>query len=168
VVADLYGIVNVPTVVWIDENGRIARPNTVAFGTDIFKDLTGMEAQPHLDAVRAWVRSGVAPLSEEEIRNQQMLPSAEEQLAKTEFALGWYLARRGRPEAARRHFARGGELAPDDFTVRRACMPILGIDPMSSTEFFELYQEWTARGRPYYRPRPDDSAHDDSPKLPAR
>ena len=26
-VADLYRIINVPTAVWIDEHGRIARPN---------------------------------------------------------------------------------------------------------------------------------------------
>jgi hypothetical protein len=41
VVADLFNMVNVPTVVWIDERGRIARPNDVAFGTDTFRHITG-------------------------------------------------------------------------------------------------------------------------------
>ena len=31
-VADLYNMVNVPTILWIDENGKIARPNDVAYG----------------------------------------------------------------------------------------------------------------------------------------
>ena len=54
--ADLYNIVNVPTVFWIDEAGRIVRPNDVAFGTDTFKHITGIESGRHLGALRAWVR----------------------------------------------------------------------------------------------------------------
>lgn len=153
-VADLYGIVNVPTIIWIDEAGRIVRPNEVAFGTDTFKDLTGIESGPFLAAVRAWVNEDKLPFTADEVRAQQMLPSADEQLAKTEFALGWHLHRRGRIEAAARHFARAGELSPDDFTVRRAAMPIMGIDPMTSPEFMDLYTKWLERGRPAYRPRP--------------
>ena len=43
-VADLYNMVNVPTVVWIDEDGSIARPNDVAFGQYTFKALTGIDS----------------------------------------------------------------------------------------------------------------------------
>jgi hypothetical protein len=153
VVADLYGIVNVPTLIWIDEQGRIVRPNEIAFGTDTFKDLTGFDPGPYLAALRAWVTEGKAPLAPDEVRKQQMLPTADEQLAKAEFALGWYLHRQGKSAAAARHFARAGELSPDDFTVRRAAMPIMGIDPMTSPEFLDLYVKWTERGRPAYRKR---------------
>ena len=48
VLADLYNIVNVPTVFWIDERGRIVRPADVAFGTDTFKAITGLESARHL------------------------------------------------------------------------------------------------------------------------
>ena len=44
VVADLYNVVNVPTIFWIDERGRIVRPNDVAFGSDTFKNLTGLSS----------------------------------------------------------------------------------------------------------------------------
>lgn len=152
-VADLYAIVNVPTLIWIDEQGRIVRPNEVAFGTDTFKELTGFDSAPYLAALRAWVKEGASPLTEDEVRERQMMPTAEEQLAKAEFGLGWYLHQRGRSEAATRHFARAGELSPDDFTVRRAAMPIQGIDPMTSPEFIDLYTKWTERGRPAYRKR---------------
>ena len=37
VVADLFNIINVPTMIWIDEQGRIVRPNDVQFGTDTFE-----------------------------------------------------------------------------------------------------------------------------------
>ena len=36
-----------------------------------------------------------------------------------------------------------GELSPDDWTIRRAAMPIMGIDPMTSPQFLALFQEWT-------------------------
>ena len=55
---ELYAISNVPTVIWIDEDDRIVRPNGVAFGTDMFKDFTGVEAGPHMELVREWVRDG--------------------------------------------------------------------------------------------------------------
>ena len=38
---DLYGMVNVPTILWIDEEGRIARPNDVTFGSNQFQEMTG-------------------------------------------------------------------------------------------------------------------------------
>ena len=61
--ADRYNIVNVPTILWIDERGRIVRPNDVAFGTDTFKSITGIAAAGHLAALRAWVRgeAGAVP-----------------------------------------------------------------------------------------------------------
>jgi hypothetical protein len=57
VLADLYHMVNVPTVVWIDERGRIVRPNDVAFGTDTFKHITGLAARAEFGLGRwLWAR----------------------------------------------------------------------------------------------------------------
>jgi len=64
VLPDLYNIVNVPTALWIDERGRIVRPNDVVFGTDTFKHITNLESAKPLAAVRTWVRgetAGFAP-----------------------------------------------------------------------------------------------------------
>jgi len=148
--ADLYRIINVPTVVWIDERGNIVRPNDAAFGSDMFKELTGIDPKPHLDALRAWVKHNELPLAPNNVRDYQVLPTAEEQLARAEFSLAWYLYQLGKPEAAERHFVRAGELAPHDFTIRRGSMPIRGLDPMGPA-FAELYSEWIAAGRPYYK-----------------
>jgi hypothetical protein len=151
-VADLYRIINVPTAVWIDERGRIVRPNDAAFGDDTFIDLHGRSAEPHHAALRAWVRGGAVPFADDEaVRARQVLPTPEEQLARAEFALACHLHRSGRCDAAERHFARADELAPHDFTIRRGSMPIRGRDPMGA-DFLPLFQEWVDAGTPYYPP----------------
>jgi hypothetical protein len=149
IVPDLYGMINVPTVVWIDEAGRVVRPNSADFGTDIFKQFHGRESAPFLAAVRAWVRDGALPFGEEEARARVLRPTPAEQEARAEFALAWWLHRRGAGEAAERHFLRAGELSPFDWTIRRGSLPIRGLNPMGEP-FFELFREWEAAGRPGY------------------
>ena len=154
VVADLYNMVNVPTVLWIDERGRIVRPNDVAFGTDTFKHITGLEAARPLGALRAWVRGETPGFTADETRAHLTLPTPADQEARAEFGLGEWLWRRGRPEAAGRHFDRAGALAPHDFTIRRGTMPMRGVDPMGP-KFREMLGAWTTAGHSYYRPLPD-------------
>ena len=148
-VADLFHMINVPTMVWIDEDGRIVRPNDQQFGTDMFVQMTGKPSGPFLAALRAWVHEGRGALAADEVREQQLLPSAEHQLARAEFRLAWHLHQRGKTAAAERHFLRAGELAPNDWTIRRAQLPIRGIDPMTSNEFIALWEE----GIPQYPTR---------------
>ena len=154
VLADLYNVVNVPTILWIDEHGRIVRPNDVAFGADTFRPLTGLDSSIHLAALRAWVRGEKPVFATDDARAQQRLPTATDQQARAEFGLGQWLWARGRHEAAERHFVRGGELAPHDFTIRRGTMPMRGIDPMGP-QFRTMLGEWTQAGQPYYRPLSD-------------
>jgi hypothetical protein len=153
VLADLYNIVNVPTVLWIDERGRIVRPNDVAFGTNTFRHITGLDSTRSLAAIRAWVAGETPGLDADDARSLLRLPTEDDQLARAEFGLALHLAERGRRDAAERHFARAGELAPHDFTIRRGSMPIRGIDPMGPA-FRTMLGDWTAAGRPYYRPLP--------------
>jgi hypothetical protein len=154
VVADLYNMVNVPTVVWIDEAGTIVRPNDVAFGSDMFKAVTNIESEKHHTALRAWVRGEAPAMDAAAVRAHQSLPTFDEQLARAEFALGFLLYERGRIEAAERHFLRGGEIAPHDFMIRRGSMPIRGINSMGP-DFVKMSQDWAAAGHKYYLPLDD-------------
>jgi peroxiredoxin len=151
--SELYAISNVPTVVWIDDHGRVVRPNTPAFGTDVFADFHGVPSGPHLDAIRAWVHHGtitpeatapgvVAELSPDEID------------ARLWFRIGAHLHRVGRDGDAAAAFERARSLAPLDFTVARAAMPLTGRDPFGQ-EFMELYDAWVDAGKPFHGLEPD-------------
>jgi peroxiredoxin len=146
---ELYAISNVPTVLWIDEDDRIVRPNGVAFGSDLFKDFTGVEAGPHLDAVRRWVNHGAEPLSGDEARAAVAALTDDEILARLHFRVAAQALRQGDEVTARRHFQSATDLAPFDFTIRRAAMPLLGDDPFGPT-FFAFYEKWQEAGSPYH------------------
>ena len=150
ILASLYRMTNVPTAVWIDEHGRIVRPPDVAFPNDSMREFTGVDSGPFLAALRAWVKEDRLPSDPQEARDKQIVPSADDELARVEFALAWQLHKSGRSEAAERHFVRAEQLSPMDFTIRRASLPIRGKDPMGP-DFVPLYSEWLAAGRPYYR-----------------
>ena len=148
-------MVNIPTIVWIDEDGHIARPNDVAYGNNKYQQVTGLDADVHKRALRAWVKGEHSAFSADRARELQRLPSAEQQQARAEFALGQWLWEHGRTDAADRHFVRAGQLAPHDFTIRRGSMPMRNIDPMGP-EFFKMATEWRQAGQPFYHPLPED------------
>jgi len=150
VLPELYAISNVPTVVWIDEHDRIVRPNGVAFGTDTYKQFTGVEAGPHIEALKRWVRHGEEPMSADEAREAVGDLSDDEVLARLHFRVAVQARRAGDTETARSHFDRAGELAPHDWTIRRATLPLIGEDPFGGERFFALYQEREEAGRPYH------------------
>ena len=134
-------------MVWIDEDGRIVRPNAEAFGTDLFADFTGAESAPHLDLVRRWVRQGELPLDADEARIAVADLTEDEVLARLHFRIAAETHRRGDAETTRRHVLRAGELAPDDLTVWRAGMPLIGEDPFGE-DFLDRYDDWRAKGSP--------------------
>lgn len=144
---ELYAISNVPTVVWIDEEGRIARPNGEAFGSDTFADFTGADSSPHKDLVRRWVRFGDLPMEQDEARNAVADLSDDEVRARLHFRIAAEAHRRGDAVTTRAHVLRAGELAPDDLTVWRAGMPLIGEDPFGQA-FLDRYDDWRAKGSP--------------------
>jgi AhpC/TSA family len=147
--AEAYGIVNVPTTVWIDEDGRIVRPPAIAPADDKFKDFTQIDSGAHHEALRQWVLDGRPPMSKGEVRARLERPSPELQAARAERRLAMHLLRAGREDLAGGHLARALELAPTDFTIHRGSMPVRGLDPFGQ-EFFDFWQQWEDAGRPGY------------------
>lgn len=153
-VADRYQVLNVPTVVWIDEKGRIARPNDTQFATDLFRSMSGLDSASAMAALHRWVHDDNSGLTTEDIATHTPQVTAAQQQARTEATLALWLHRAGHPTEAADHFAAAEELAPEDVTIWRGSMPLLGADPMGD-EYFKRRQALTDAGIPIYRPLPD-------------
>ena len=153
-VADQYQVLNVPTVVWIDEEGRVARPNDTQFATDLFRSMSGLDSARAMAALERWVRTDDSGLAAADVATHTPQVTAAQQRARTEAALALWLHRAGHPAEAAQHFAEAEKLAPEDVTIWRGAMPLLGVDPMGE-EYFKRREALTEAGIPIYRPLPD-------------
>ena len=150
IVDELFGIVNVPSGVWIDEAGLIVRPPETAYPqrpafldrpvpADAAPEVAAriaevkklrVEADKYLAALRDWVERGAASryaLSPEEVLRRSRPRPLEEATAAAHFALGQHLHRAGRPEAAVPHFREAHRLQPDNWTYKRQAWTL--VDP---------------------------------------
>ena len=144
--SDLYTISNVPTVIWVDENDTIVRPNAGEFGTDTFTELTGISCIDHIDQVKAWVAEGVIPEDAQYVVDDFDLNEVK---ARLHFRIAVNALRAELGDVSEYHFKKAEELAPLDFTIVRASMPLRGGNPFGQ-EFFDLYEKYHAAGSPYH------------------
>jgi hypothetical protein len=152
-------MVNVPTVLWIDENGRIVRPNDVAFTSEAGGRYANVSTRAQMTLLRRWVHDELPATPPADLRSLQQLPTDDDQLARAEFGLGNHLWRTGRQQAAARAFDRAGALAPHDFIIRRGTMPMLNKDPFGD-DFRAMVKDWRDRGHAYYNPLPVEPPED--------
>jgi hypothetical protein len=137
-VAALYRMVNVPTAVWIDEEGRIVRGPEPAAVTEAFQtlDLATFSMPPeavesgvqhrrrYFAAVRDWVRRGPdspAVLPPEAVLRRIGGSGADldRALAEAHFRAAEVLYRQKDPGGAQRHFAKAVELWPENWAYQR-------------------------------------------------
>lgn len=152
-VTQLYGMVNVPTGVWIDERGRIIRPNEVAFIDDRFKSFTNMESAPYVNAIRDWAKNGsksVFVLRESELKERLKPQSQERARADVEFSLGQYLYKIGKGADAIPHFKEAQRLDPDNWNYKRQAWALSDAERDYGTNFRKEVQK--LNGKPYYEP----------------
>jgi hypothetical protein len=147
-------MVNVPTGVWIDERGRIVRPNEVAFVDDRFKSFTNMESAPYIEAIRDWAANGSKSkyvLTDAELRERMRPPDNARFMADVEFALGEYLYKHGKGPDAVPHFKEAQRLAPDNWNYKRQAWALSDAERDYGTSFRKEVQK--LNGKPYYEPR---------------
>jgi hypothetical protein len=157
IVAELYDIINVPMVVWINENGRVVRPAEPAGVTDgmrkmdlkTFKIPDDVVAEgkrlrtAYLDAIRNWVDKGDRSeyaLSPDEIRRRAHGPSETAALAAANFRMGEYLLDRGHREDALANFAEARRLRPESWSYKRQTWELEQQGKASGPEFFAAVQ----------------------------
>ncbi len=119
-VSKLYNMVNVPTGVWINEQGRIVRPNEVAFVDDRFKKFSGLDSEPYLNALKDWVQKG--DKSAYVMSHLQKIVTAQSPsiaLAAAEFGLGEQLYKSGHQTEAIAHFKEAQRLNPKSWNYKR-------------------------------------------------
>jgi peroxiredoxin len=147
VTAERYGITNVPSVVWVDEQDRIVKPPSIAPGDDQFRDWTHIDSSVHHDALRRWVQHDELP----ESADQQIVPRTDdEQRAVAERRIAHWCFAHDLRDAALHHLTRARELAPWDWTIRRGGIALEGGDPFLGEDFLAFWQDWDEAGRPGY------------------
>jgi len=155
VVSKLYNMVNVPTGVWIDERGRVVRPNEVAFIDDRFRNFTGLDSAPYLSALKDWVEKGdksAYVMSEKQLEEKLAPPEKGVILASAEFGLGEQLYKSGHLAEAIPHFKEAQRLNPKSWNYKRQAYK-LSSESDYGTTFMQEVQK--AGGSKVYYPPPD-------------
>jgi hypothetical protein len=134
---ELFGIVNVPSGIWIDEGGMIVRPPETAYpqrpafldrpvppdaAPEVAAQIMALhqlrvEPERYLAALRDWVARGAASryaLAPEAVLARSRPRPVEEATAAAHFALGQHLHRADRREVAVGHFRAAYRLHPDN------------------------------------------------------
>ena len=170
VLAELYGMVNVPEAVWIDEEGRIVRPAESAGQIDMVAHLnretfeipdeiaqTGFESRmAYIDALHDWAKNGADSqyaLSADEVQRRLRAPDDADVMASTHAKLGRHLFHAGELDAAKAQLQAASDLCPDKWSYRRQAMM---LDPENIGELNAGPEFWAEvdklDGKPYYEP----------------
>lgn len=153
-VTRLYDMVNVPTAVWINEKGRIVRPNEVAYVDNRYTSMHKLEAEEYLNAIRDWADKGdssLFALSENELKERLAPQNPDWARAAAEFALAEHLYHQGAKDASIRHYKEAQRLNPDNWNYKRQAWALSDAEADYGTNFMKEVQKLD--GKPYYAPR---------------
>ena len=150
---ELFGIVNVPSGIWIDEDGMIVRPPETAYPgkvtqLEVIAKMPAKDPDPYLIAqaeetmkmrVRPkkyyyalldWVDKGAGSqyaLSPDEVVERSRPAGREASEAAAHFELGQHLHRLGHEEGSIHHFREAHRLQPENWTYKRQAWSM--VDP---------------------------------------
>jgi peroxiredoxin len=148
-ISSLYHMVNVPTGVWIDEEGKMVRPPEVSYTKTV--SLVKIEGAKYTAGLRDWVARGKESpyaMSPEQLREKLNIRPQSLEQADAEFKLAVYFHQRNNDEAARRHFAEAERLNPDSWNYHRQEW---SFDPKSANGKW-LRKVRSLGGKDYYAP----------------
>lgn len=150
---ELFGVVNVPSGIWINEEGVIVRPPEPAWpGRSVFREMIPAELPPDADpwvvkalsvtrrlrhdpkrylaALRDWAERGSSSrfaLSPDEVVSRSQPRSMDAALAAAHFELGQHLHRAGFAEDAVPHFREAHRLQPNNWTYKRQAWSFVDV-----------------------------------------
>ena len=161
--ADKFGVINIPSSVWIDENGIIVRPAEAAPAPpkapdpeatppdlseaperlrNMMAEAAKIQSDPEAyhSALRDWVAKGADSefsLSPQQVVERSRPRSAEVALGHAHFELATALEIAGAHDEAIFHFRKAHELVPDSWTFRRQAW---SLEPVGEGPFARFWQ----------------------------
>ena len=167
--AELYGIVNVPQAVWIDEAGRIVRPAEPAGAYEGFRKmnrttrevpedvarLTAQAKTTYVEAIGDWVRNGTRSahaFTADQARTHLPALTDDVVTAQALFRLGQALIRRGEVDEGSRRIAEASRLHPDSWCIWRQGA---GVTEQGLGALPDFWQRVDALGEQRYYARVD-------------
>jgi hypothetical protein len=160
---ELFGVVNVPNGVWIDEDGVVVRPAEPAHPPrspvmdrfanldmdtlpeeirDIFVEVRKIRTEPdkYMTALRDWVDRGAespyALSPDEAVARSRPRPATVAEAAAA-FELGQHLHRQGQVDDAVKWFKRAHSLQPDNWTYKREAWNLVSPGNQGPNEVYE-------------------------------
>ena len=173
----LFGVVNVPSGIWIDEQGLVVRPpepafpGQVTFESEGFDGLSPEEAETrmaltmrvrvsprrYLAALQDWAERGEASphrLGPEEVVRRSAPTSRESSLAAAEFEIAQHLVSEGHDADAVRHFREAHRLQPGNWTYKRQAWSLADVHQRPTAQYdSDWTSEITRVGPENYYPR---------------
>ncbi len=148
---ELFGVVNVPSGIWVDEEGAIVRPPEPAFPwvprqlsdeqvaqlpaltAEQLRETEKMRIEPerYVGALRDWAQKGERSqyaLAPDEVIQRSQPRDLDHSRAAACFELAQHLQRAGHPEDAARWFREAHRLAPENWTYKRQAWSL--ADPL--------------------------------------
>lgn len=160
----LFGVVNVPNGVWIDEQGLIVRPAEPAWPgrtmvsqwkedglsehqLEMLKEVRNIrfETDVYLDMLEDWVAHGSASryaLTPQAVIDQSQPRTSQTALAAAHFELGQHLHRQANHPAAIVHWREAHRLQPDNWTYKRQAWDIEDPGTQGKTDAYDSH--WLA------------------------
>jgi hypothetical protein len=166
VMAERFGVTNIPSGLWIDEGGMIVRPAEPAFAPqlepaapvdlsalpgrirEIFTEAGGLviDRDAYIGAVRDWVANGNSSryvLRPDQVIERSAPRGVGEAEAAAHFDLGQHLWRAGRYDAAVRHFRETHRLQPENIAYKRQAWRLAA----TGTGDFDRFWQGPVEGR---------------------
>lgn len=144
-------MVNVPSGVWIDEEGRIVRPPEVAYSKEQKVLGTTIGDNRYIAGLRDWIAKGpesrfVMPPEKLEPKLARRDPKL--RLADAQFKLGVYFHQAGDQKSAEKHWHEAQKLNPESWNYHRQEW---SFDPATAArKWFGKFR--ALGGKPYYEP----------------
>jgi hypothetical protein len=150
-VSSLYDMVNVPTGVLIDEEGRVVRFDEGAYSQTFQLGTMTIGTDEYRPIVADWVRKGAASelvFSPEEMAERLPRRDQGQLEADAHFRLASYLVAQGERDAAEAHWAEAQRLHPESWNYHRQDWSFTPAE--AGPNWFRKFQG--LEGKPYYAP----------------